>query len=292
MRGNRNCMGLRYWLLGLFACWGWVSASGADSVAMLTDLQGKVTLAGDSKAPPLSILSELKQGARVQLGAGARAAVVYLDSGQEFDLVGPAEVQFEADHPQSIKGTAPRKHGAALTRSQEAIRINPVQVTQAAIVMRSIEPSRKLKLLSLSDTTTLDLRPTFQWQRPQSGLHYQIALLDDTGKPLFDTTTDGLSVQLPDNVPLQAGVAYTWVVSAKDAAGKAWSNAGDFSLASADLRAQVDRLRPAADAPLSERVVFAAWLEQMHLRDEARKLWKGIAAERQDDARLKVLAGE
>jgi hypothetical protein len=259
---------------------------------MLTDLQGKVTLSGDPNAAPLSILSELKPGARMQLGTGAHAAVVYLDSGQEFDLVGPAEVQFDADHPQSIKGTPPRKHGVGLTRSQEAIRINPVQVTQAAIVMRSVDPGRKLKLLSLSDTTTLELRPLFQWQPPQPGLHYQVALLDDTGKPLFDTTTDGLSVQLPDNVPLQAGVAYTWVVSAKDAAGKAYSNAGDFSLASADLRAQVERLRPAANAPLSERVVFAAWLEQMHLRDEARKLWIGIAAERQDDARLKVLAGE
>lgn len=292
MHGNRNCSGLRYWLFGLFACCGWVGASGTNSVAMLTDLQGKVAVAGDPKSPSLSILSELKQGSRVLLGTGAHATIVYLDSGQEYELSGPAEVQFEADHPQAIKGAAPRKHGAALTRSHEAIRINPVQVTQAAIVMRSIEPGRKLKLLSLSDTTTLELRPTFQWQPPQSGLHYQFALLDDTGKPLFDATVDDASLRLPDTMPLQPGVAYTWVVSTKDAAGKTWSNAGDFSLASADLRAQVERLRPAADAPLSERVVFAAWLEQMHLRDEARKFWKVIAAQRQDDARLKVLAGE
>jgi hypothetical protein len=167
-----------------------------------------------------------------------------------------------------------------------------VQVTQAAIVMRSIEPARKLKLLSLSDTTTLETQPLLQWQPPQAGLHFRIELLDDTGKRLFDTTTDDSSAQIPDSVKLQPGVTYTWVVSAKDEASRTWSNAGDFSVASTDLRAQVERLRPGADAGLSERVVFAAWLQQEHLRDEARKFWKEIAAERQDDARLKVLAGE
>ena len=293
MRSNRSLIGMPVYLFGLFACCGMAAAGGAKPVAMVTDLQGKATLATDAKTASLSILSELKQGARVQLGAGARATVVYLDSGQEYQMAGPAEVQFGADSPQSIRGAAPRKHGVAFSRSHEAIRINPVQVTQGAIVMRRMpNPGQKLKLLSLSDTTTLELRPLFQWQPPQPGLHYQIALLDDTGNPLLDTTTDSSTVQLPESVKLQPGIGYTWVVSAKDATGKSYSNAGDFSLALVELRAQVKRLRPAADAPVSERVVFATWLEQMHLRDEARKYWKGIAADRQSDARLKVLAGE
>lgn len=290
MRSNRSFFG---GLLGLLACCGLAAASGAKPVAMVTDLQGKATLVADPKTPSLSILSELKQGARMQLGAGARATVVYLDTGQAYEIAGPAEVTFGAAQPQSIKGVAPQKRGVALTRSREAIRIDPVQVTQGAIVMRRMpNPGQKLKLLSLSDTTTLELRPLFQWQPPQPGLHYQVALLDDTGKPLLETTVGDASVQLPNGVKLQPGVDYTWVVSVKDATGKSYSNAGDFMLATVELRAQVKRLRPAAAAPVSERVVFATWLEQMHLRDEARKYWKGIAADRQDDARLKVLAGE
>jgi hypothetical protein len=55
---------------------------------------------------------------------------------------------------------------------------------------------------------------------------------------------------------------------------------------------QAESLRPASTALLSERVVFAAWLEQMELRDEARKYWKNAAAERPDDRRLKNMAGE
>lgn len=293
MRRNRSFIGLRYCLLGLFACCGTAAAGSAKPVAMVTDLQGKASFVADRKAPPLLILSELNQGARVQLATGARATLVYLETGQEYEITGPAEVTLAAAQPLSIKGVAPRKRGLALTRSRQAIRIDPVQVTQGAIVMRRVpNPGQKLKLLSLSDTTTLELWPLFQWQPPQPGLHYQFTLLDDTGKPLLNSNVGYSSLRLPSGVNLQPGVDYTWVVSVKEATGKSYSNAGDFILATVELRAQVERLRPAAVAPVSERVVFATWLEQKHLRDEARKYWKGIAADRQGDARLKALSGE
>ncbi|MBP8297231.1 MAG: hypothetical protein KAX84_14050 [Burkholderiales bacterium] len=60
----------------------------------------------------------------------------------------------------------------------------------------------------------------------------------------------------------------------------------------AELLAQAESLRPPADAPLSTRVAYAAWLEGAQLKDEARKVWKAAAAERPDDARLKALAAQ
>ncbi len=51
-------------------------------------------------------------------------------------------------------------------------------------------------------------------------------------------------------------------------------------------------MRAAPAAPVSERVAFAAWLEQMELRDEARKYWRALATERPDDEKLRVLATE
>jgi hypothetical protein len=59
---------------------------------------------------------------------------------------------------------------------------------------------------------------------------------------------------------------------------------------SAELRAQAEALRPAAGAPFSERVAYAAWLEQQQLGDEARAWWKKLAAERPDSAQLRALA--
>ena len=85
-------------------------------------------------------------------------------------------------------------------------------------------------------------------------------------------------------------MAYTWEVSARLPDGRKYSSSADFAVAPADVRAQANTLRPVASAPLSTRIAYAAWLDQMELKDEARKYWKAAAAERPDDPRLKSLA--
>lgn len=62
------------------------------------------------------------------------------------------------------------------------------------------------------------------------------------------------------------------------------------SKVSAELRAQIEAARPPANATVAERVRFAAWLEQLQLKDEARAYWKALAAERPDSPQLKELA--
>ena len=273
-----------------------MSASGlaaeSASVAMITDLQGKVTLADDARKPELSILSEIKLNSRVQFNANSRAVLVYLQSGQEFEIKGPATVVFGAQQPEGTQGNKPAKRGVALTKSGKDIRIKPIVVAQAAIVMRSVNPSLKINLLSPNSSMSLSAHPLFQWQPLQPDIAYQFELLDDTGASLFAVETAQPQLQLPDTIKLKEDISYTWMVSAKLADGKQFSNAGDFTIASENLRNEVRQLMPADNAPLSELVVFATWLEQMQLRDEARKYWKLAAAERKDDQRLKVLAGE
>ncbi len=292
MYGKQNIFYKQFCVCIVLILGGLAPAIGAESVAMVTDLEGKVVLAEDARKPALSILSEIKQDARVQLENGARAVVVYLKSGQEYEFKGPALIQFGSNQPESISGAKPQLRGVALVKGGKEIRIKPVVVAQAAIVMRAIKPSSKIKLLSLANTMTLEARPVFLWQALQPGLHYSFKLLDDVGKVLFETSVDKSVLELPQQIQLKESVDYTWVVSAKLPDGKEFSNAGDFSIAPLELREQVENLRPTTNAPLSGRVAFAAWLEQMNLRDEARKHWKNISAERQDDQRLKVMAGD
>ena len=59
---------------------------------------------------------------------------------------------------------------------------------------------------------------------------------------------------------------------------------------SKELRARIEAARPKPGASVSERVAFAAWLEQLELRDEAKAYWKALAAERPDSARLTDLS--
>jgi hypothetical protein len=267
-------------------------AAGDPAVAMVTDLEGKAVVMDDSRKPAVTILSEIRQDARLQLDAGGRLVAVYLGSGQTWEMKGPAVVVFRTQQPEAESGAKPQPRGNALSKGSKDIRIKPVAVAQAAIVMRSVKPNLKLKLLSPLGNKTLEERPLFAWKSLAPDIPYRFALLDDTGKTLYETSVTGTSLQLPAQLQLKEAATYTWMVSAQHPDGAAFSNTGDISLASADLRRQVETLRPGANAPFSERVAFAAWLEEAGLRDEARKYWKAAAAERPDDPRLKVVAGE
>jgi hypothetical protein len=86
--------------------------------------------------------------------------------------------------------------------------------------------------------------------------------------------------------------SYTWEVTTRLPDGRKYATSADFAVAPASLRAEAASLRPAASAPLSSRIAYAAWLDQMELRDEARRYWQAAAAERPDDARLKALAAQ
>jgi hypothetical protein len=262
-----------------------VSAS-AQPVALVTDVAGRVT-----GPAPLAILSEISSDTRVQLDPGARLVALYLKSGDEYTFSGPAHVHFGAEAPQTTKGAKPRKKISPLGRGGN-VNIRPVNVTQAAFVMRGGRSTARIRLLSLSGTRTLETAPEFRWREIEPGARYRFEITDDTGKSLYETESTETVVRLPASATLREGASYTWEVSARAADGRRYVSAGDFSIATAALRAEAESLRPAAGAPVSERVAYAAWLEQAELRDEARQYWRALSEERPGDAKLKALAGD
>jgi hypothetical protein len=260
-------------------------SAAAQGVAIVTDVSGKVTGPG-----AVTILSEITVDARLQLEAGARLVALYLRSGDEYSLTGPAQVQFQAGGPNVITGAKPQKRASLVGKSN--VTIKPVGVTQAAYVMRSGRSSARIRLLSPAGTLTLDAAPEFRWQEVEPGMKYRFELTDDTGRSLHEAELQATSLKLPASVALKPGISYTWEVSARTADNRRYVSAGDFSVAPPDLRAQAASLRPAASAPVSDRVAYAAWLAQVDLRDEARKYWRALAKERPGDEKLKALAAE
>ena len=258
----------------------------AQGVAMVTDVSGRVTGQG-----PVTIMSEIAADGRIQVEAGAKLVVIYLKSGEEYTFSGPAQIQFRATDPQVLSGAQPQRRASPMARGGN-VAIKPVAVTQAAFVMRSGRPTTLIKLLTLSGTKTLEAAPEFRWQELEPGLAYRFELTDDTGKSLHEAEVGATAVKLPSSVQLREGVTYTWEVSARAKDGRRYVSAGEFSLAPSQLRAEVNTLRPAAGASVSDRVAYAAWLEQVALKDEARKFWKTLSAERPEDAKLKALAAE
>jgi len=270
----------------------WTAPARSESVAMITDIAGVITEQAASVKRDVTILAEIEPSTRLQLSDAARLVVIYLGSGDEYTMRGPALIEFRASEPVAVNGAQPVRRASPLAARGAAVRIRPVGVTQAVLVMRSAKPAARIRLLKLSGTKTLETRAEFRWQAPQSGLKYQFELIDDTGHTVHEAQLETTILKLPASVQLTEGVPYTWVVSARLPDGRKYSNTGDFSVAPANLRAQAEALRPAVSAPLSTRVAYAAWLDQMELKDEARKYWRILSVERPEDARLKTLAGE
>jgi hypothetical protein len=265
-------------------------AAQAAGVAMVTDLQGKATVSAVGSARDVTILAELEAGAQVQLAAGATLVALYLDAGDEYVFKGPAAIVFKATQPDVTSGAKPEKRSASLGKGGKSIRIKPVGIAQGAMVMRGFVTGARIKLLNLHKTRTLETQPEFRWQALQPGIQYQIQITDDTGRAVHEAQLETTSFKWPSSILLKEGVPYTWEVSARLPDGRKYSSSADFAVAPADLRAQAESLRPAASAPLSSRVAYAAWLDQMELKDEARTYWKAASAERPDDTRLKALA--
>jgi hypothetical protein len=258
----------------------------AQNVAMVTDVSGKVT-----GTVEVTILSEIPADARVQLEAKARLVAIYLKSGDEYSFTGPGQVQFQAGEPKVLSGAKLQKRASPLGKGGN-ITIKPVGVAQAAYVMRSSRTTARIKLLALSGTRTLESPPEFRWQTIEPGVKYRFELTDDTGRSLYESETEATSLKLPASIALREGASYTWEVSTRAPDNRRYVSAGDFSIAPAAVKTQAQALRPPAGAPVSQRVAYAAWLEQMELRDEARRYWRTLSAERPEDAKLKALAAE
>lgn len=259
----------------------------AEPVAMITDLTGRVSAPGT--AGGVTILAEIEADTRVTLEAGARLVAIHLGSGDEYSVAGPSQVRFGRDGVHGLSGAKPAKRASPLAKGGADVRIRPGAVTQAAFVMRSGRAGNRIALLALSGTRTLHGNPEFRWQAPAPGLKYRFELTDDSGRTLVESEVEGTAFALT-SMHLKEGARYTWEVSTRLQDGRTYLGVGDFSVAAADLQARAAALWPAPGAPVSTRVAYAAWLAQMELRDEARKYWQALAAERPDDARLQALA--
>jgi hypothetical protein len=259
---------------------------------MVTDLQGQATVSSQGRSRDLTILDELDAGAMVQVSPGATLVVLYLDAGDEYVFKGPATIDFRPGQPAMQSGTPPERRNLTLGKGGKVIRIKPVGMAQGAMVMRGIRADAQIQLLNLHRTRTLDTRPAFRWKELQPGLNYGFELDDETGRMIFEAQVKATTMELPTGVQLKEGVPYTWQVSARLPDGRKYSSSAEFAVAPADLRVQAEAMRPAASAPLSTRIAYAAWLAQMDLKDEARKYWQAAAAERPEDSRLRALAAQ
>lgn len=279
---NRRLLALVFVFLGALPV-----AARAAAAAMISDLLGKAIVTSGGKSYEARILTEIEPGTQLQLLPGATLVVLYLEGGDEYAFKGPALIVFGMTQPAMINGAPPEKRGASLGKG---IRIKPVGLAQGATVLRASPGTAHIRLLSLSGTRVLETQPEFRWQAIQPGVKYQIEIADETGRLMYEAQIDSTVFRLPAGMQFKEGMAYTWEVSTRLPDGQKNSSAGVFGIADTELRVQAAAVRPDPSAPVSARVAYAVWLDQVELKDEARRYWRVLSAERPDDARLKGLA--
>ena len=268
-------------------CMAWTGMAHGTPVAMVTDLQGKAVISTGGRMADATMLSDIDVGAQAQLQANTTMVVLYLGDGGEYLLKGPATVVFGAAQPEVINGAPVLKRTAPPGGS---LRIKPTGMGQGALVMRSSLGAPRIRLLSANGTRVLDTQPELRWQEPLPGLRYSVEIADETGRSLYEAQAEGPSFTLPASLQLQDGMAYTWDVAARLPDGRKYASKGEFSIASAELRAQTAAARALAQESVSSMVTFAIWLDQMELRDEARKVWRVLATQRPEDPQIRAMA--
>lgn len=265
---------LLLWASSLWAC-------AADPVAFLADVRGEVILNGGGRAP---FLAELAPGARLTLATGATAAVMYVVSGEEFELKGPGEYAVAPDGVRAEKGPLPSRR-AAPVRPSAAVLVKSSRAATASLRMRggaTVKPAEPAGLRYPVDARIATLQPTLRWDGAL-GASLLVELTEAEGKAVFKGPSKGPSLRLP--VKLEPGRAYAW----RCLDGGRVVGAARFETLAAEGVAAAERARGDAKG-FTDRVALALLLQDLGAAQDARELWIQLSAERPDLPELAVLA--
>jgi hypothetical protein len=261
----------------LMAAAGGVSAAAPASAGLVLDVQGKGEIVQQGARGKLQLLDYLQPGATLTLDAGSKASISHYGAKMIYRLVGPVQVQVEADRLRHVSGTAPVT--MSLAEKTVSAALNP-NLGPAAYKMRELP---QITVLSpASGGSILGTRPQFRWKSGEP-VSYQIDLTELPGRQVARAKVDGQVWDLPPGVELVHGKSYRWTVSSiPEAGGKVRTANATFNLparADAELLAA---LAPKADAPIDEWVMYASILKEWNMLDEARGAWRHIATQRPD----------
>ncbi len=269
-----TCAGLAAVLMAAPAA---VLATAPASAGLVLDVQGSGEIVQQGARSKLQLLGYLQPGATLMLEAGSKASVSHYGSKMIYRLVGPVQVQVDADRIRHLGGRPPVTVSLAEKTVNAALHPN---LGPAAYKMRSL-PQITVQSPAIGGSI-LSTRPQFRWESGEHG-SYEVDLVELPDRQVARARVDAPAWELPPGVELVHGKSYRWTVaSVPPAGGKPRTAAASFSLptkADADLLAA---LAPGAGAPADEWVLYASILKDWNMIDEARSAWRRIAAQRPD----------
>ena len=254
---------------------------GAGAVVLVTDVSGRVVL---ESRDVVRLMDGIPAGKALVLARGSRLSLLDLATGEELAYHGPCRLRLgEKGRPQGAKPASMRPVAAA----QGALRLGPDRLVLAGVPMRGPEDAEGAELeVAPRGPVLLADAPRFDW-KAEASARFRFRLYDGAGNILHELSGEGHALQLPR---LEVGKRHIWILESGVPGRPPQVASGRFRVLEAPAREQLERVRPGTGADFSERLVFAALLEDLGIRDEARRMWGGLAAERPGEGRLKELA--
>jgi hypothetical protein len=245
----------------------------AAGIALVTDVIGDATFVA-APAESLKLLGELNPGVEVAVSDHAQLVVFYLAEGAEYTLNGPGRYRILAKGPEALSGAPPPQRKATVA-AYKGLRLKTDRVAQGGMIMRG-----ESILATPVNEVVLDGNAAFLWRSFAPEASYRFELVDQAGTLVLTSETRDTEIRLPASLTLAPGHTYYWALRGRDAAGHTFYAAAEFRVADAALRRQIEAAQPKPDAPFSERVLFAALLEEVGMKSLAQAQRRTLAAER------------
>lgn len=253
-----------------------------DGIAFITDIKGDIAVDGN---PRPILLSELAKGQKITVGKESQASVMYIATGKEYVLKGPADYLVKDTE---IGGNImPPVSRSTEWRANQRVLSQVSQTSAASVRMRSIaQPRAEAKPAAYpAEGSVATLQPVFRWRPVDAKPAEFTLLLVGQDKPVHVAkSVNGASYKLPAKLKPESEYAWTAVASGNEV------GAGKFRTLSNDALARLEKRRPSERAEFSDRLMYALMLQEMGATQEAREAWAKLSQERADLPELSALS--
>lgn len=253
---------------------------------MVVDRTGAVSVGEPASLRPVVTLAVLAAGTKLQLETASSLTLLYVGSGDEYTVTGPGAAQLEPGGVSASQGAVAKRRSSG---GAKPARLRVETLAMGGVVMRGARAVGMLRARVPAGALTKPPEQ-FVWESPAPDASYAIELRDEAGTIAFEGRAQGSTLAFPASLSLRPREHYTWTVTAIGDRAAAVTARQDFALAGDDVASEARRVRPADDAPFSDRLVFALWLEQAGATGEARQAWQALAEQRPDDDALAARA--
>jgi hypothetical protein len=247
----------------------------ADGIAFISNLKGDVAIDGN---PRPMLLSELAKGQKINVGRDSQASVMYIATGKEYVLRGPADYVVKDNEIAGSTAMPPVTRNTEWRTSNKVL-VQVAQTSAASVRMRSMaqpKPGMSAKAFP-SEGSIATLQPTFRWTAGDPKQRVEFALMaTGESKPVYVGKAHGGAFRLPAKLKPETEYAWTATVAGSELAG------GQFRTLSSEALQQIERRKPSERAEFSDRLLFTLMLHEMGATQEARESWARLSQERAD----------